>query len=87
MRLRVRDDGIGIDPAVLRAEGRAGHFGLHGMRERSKLAGGKLTVWSGLDAGTEVELTIPASHAYAAASRPRSWLAEKLFGESTTSDS
>jgi len=44
-------------------------------------------VWSGLDAGTEVELTIPASHAYAAASRPRSWLAEKLFGESTTSDS
>ena len=87
MRLRVRDDGIGIDPAVLRAEGRAGHFGLHGMRERSKLAGGKLTVWSGLDAGTEVELTIPASHAYAAASRPRSWLAEKLFGESTPSDS
>jgi len=87
MRLRVRDDGIGIDPAVLRAEGRAGHFGLHGMRERSKLAGGKLTVWSGLDAGTEVELTIPASHAYAATSRSRSWLAEKLFGESTTSDS
>ena len=87
MRLRVRDDGIGIDPAVLRAEGRAGHFGLRGMRERSKLAGGKLTVWSGLDAGTEVELTIPASHAYAAASRPRSWLAEKLFGEGTTSDS
>ena len=81
--MRVRDDGKGIDAAVLRAEGRAGHYGLRGMRERSKLAGGKLAVWSGLDAGTEVEFTIPASRAYASP-RPRSWLAEKLFGESTT---
>jgi len=34
-RLRVRDDGKGIDPAVLRGEGRQGHYGLHGMRERA----------------------------------------------------
>ena len=64
LRVRVRDDGKGIDSEVLRAEGRDRHFGLRGMRERAKLAGGKLTVWSGLDTGTEVELSIPAPHAY-----------------------
>ena len=36
-RLRVRDDGKGIDPAVLSGQGREGHFGLPGMRERAKL--------------------------------------------------
>ncbi|MGO9433249.1 MAG: histidine kinase, partial [Terracidiphilus sp.] len=35
-RLRVRDDGKGIDPEVLLAQGREGHFGLPGMRERGK---------------------------------------------------
>jgi signal transduction histidine kinase len=68
--LRVRDDGKGIDPQVLNRGGREGHFGMHGMRERAQLTGGKLTVWSKLDSGTEVELIIPAAHAYAAASSP-----------------
>jgi signal transduction histidine kinase len=66
VRLRVRDDGRGIDPQTLAARAREGHFGLTGMRERATLAGGMLTVWSSPGAGTEVELTIPASHAYAA---------------------
>ena len=35
------------------------------MRERAKLIGGKLTFWSRPDAGTEVELRIPAARAYA----------------------
>ena len=70
LRVRVRDDGKGIDPEVLRAEGREGQFGLRGMRERAKLIGGKLTVWSGLDAGTEVELSIPAPHAYSSSAPP-----------------
>ena len=82
LRVRVRDDGKGIDPEVLRAQGREGHFGLGGMRERAKVAGGKLTVWSGLDAGTEVELSIPALHAYSSASAARSGLAQKIFGQS-----
>ena len=64
LRLRVRDDGKGIDPQLLRDEGRPGHWGLHGMRERAKLMGGNLELWSNLQAGTEVELTIPASTAY-----------------------
>jgi signal transduction histidine kinase/ligand-binding sensor domain-containing protein len=64
-RLRVRDDGQGIDPQILAGGGREGHFGLRGMRERAKLAGGKLTLWSAPDSGTEVELLIPGSAAYA----------------------
>jgi ligand-binding sensor domain-containing protein/signal transduction histidine kinase len=63
-RLRVRDNGKGIDPKVLEA-GRVGHYGLTGMRERTKLAGGRLVFWSELDSGTELELAVPASLAYA----------------------
>jgi len=62
--VRVRDDGIGIGADVLRQQGRAGHFGFKGMRERAKAIGGQLEIWSEHGAGTEVELTIPASAAY-----------------------
>jgi len=65
LRLRVRDDGKGIDPSVLSAGARAGHYGLPGMQERVKVVGGKLAVWSEVDSGTEVDLTIPGSVAYA----------------------
>jgi signal transduction histidine kinase len=64
LRVRVEDNGKGIDPKILDG-GREGHYGLPGMRERAKLAGGKLTVHSRLDSGTEIELTIPAPLAYA----------------------
>jgi signal transduction histidine kinase len=79
-RLRVRDDGKGIDPAVFSGKGSEGHYGLHGMRERATLSGGKLAVWSEVDLGTEVELCIPASAAYAT-SRRRSWLSRQLAGK------
>ncbi len=45
-RLRIRDDGKGIDPEVLEEQGRAGHWGLAGMRERAQLIGGQLDIWS-----------------------------------------
>jgi signal transduction histidine kinase/ligand-binding sensor domain-containing protein len=86
LRLRVRDDGRGIDETFLTAEGRAGHFGLHGMRERAKLMGGKFTVWTAAESGTEIELIIPAAHAYAASPR-RSWFAEKFSRKSVRSKS
>ncbi len=73
LRLRIRDNGKGIDPNVRGEGGRAGHHGLRGMHERAKLVGGKLAVWSELDAGTDIELSVPASVAYpksAVASRP-----------------
>jgi signal transduction histidine kinase len=64
LRLRFRDDGKGIDPDVLEHGGRAGHWGLPGIRERAKQVGAQLDVWSKLGAGTEVELRIPGSIAY-----------------------
>ena len=76
-RLRVRDDGRGIDPAVLLPQGRQGHYGLPGMRERAAEIGGKLAVWSELDAGTEVELTVPAARAYRE-NGLRSWFSRRL---------
>ena len=64
LQLRVRDDGRGISAQVLSNKGRSGHWGLQGMRERAKLVGGHLEIWSELDSGTEIELSIPASIAY-----------------------
>ena len=64
LQVRIRDDGSGIDPSVLSHEGRSGHWGLTGMRERAKRIGGEMDVWSELGAGTEVELRIGASIAY-----------------------
>jgi signal transduction histidine kinase len=72
-RMRVRDDGKGIDSAILSGQVPEGHFGLNGMRERAKLVGGDLAVWSEVDAGTEVELRIPAGTAYTAAGRGSWW--------------
>jgi signal transduction histidine kinase/ligand-binding sensor domain-containing protein len=77
LRVRVRDDGKGIDAKDLNEDGRTGHFGLRGMRERAKIIGGNLEVWSSPQSGTEVELTIPARAAYATASHPRSWFSRK----------
>jgi signal transduction histidine kinase len=63
-RLRIRDDGKGIDPDErIRAE-RSGHWGLKGMQERAERLGGELEVWSEPGAGTEIELRVPASIAY-----------------------
>jgi ligand-binding sensor domain-containing protein/signal transduction histidine kinase len=65
-RLRIRDDGRGIDPGILEKGGRDDHWGLQGMRERAKRIGGKLDLWSRPGSGTEVELTVPAATAYRA---------------------
>jgi ligand-binding sensor domain-containing protein/signal transduction histidine kinase len=78
-RLQLRDDGQGMDAAVL-PDDRRGHFGLPGMRERAELAGGRLDVWSEVGAGTEIDLTIPAAKAYAATrDHRRAW----WFGKKT----
>ena len=63
LRIRVRDDGVGIDKAV-RSNGHPGHWGLAGMRERAHAIRAELKLWSRESAGTEVELVIPAAIAY-----------------------
>jgi signal transduction histidine kinase len=63
LRVRIRDDGKGMDQKVLES-GREGHHGLPGMHERAKLAGGKLAIWSEVGSGSEVELSVPGGIAY-----------------------
>jgi len=72
--VRIRDDGGGIEPGVLRDGRKEGHFGLSGMRERAERVGGKVTIRSTPDTGTEVEFTAPASRAYGESPGARSWL-------------
>jgi signal transduction histidine kinase/ligand-binding sensor domain-containing protein len=66
-RLRVRDDGKGIDGDTMQRQP-SGHFGLPGMRERAEMAGGRLEVWSKLNSGTQLELSVPGTIAYDGAS-------------------
>jgi signal transduction histidine kinase len=58
LALRVRDNGIGIDP-ITADTGKDGHFGLRGMRERASRIGGKLTLESSSRSGTEIRLIVP----------------------------
>jgi PAS domain S-box-containing protein len=71
LRLRIRDDGRGIDPRVLENGGRAGHWGLIGIRERAKRLAAQLDFYSEAEVGTEVQLTLPASVAYEMSALPR----------------
>jgi signal transduction histidine kinase len=64
LRLRFRDDGIGIDSSVIEHGGRPRHWGLLGIRERAQQIGAQLEIWSELGAGTEIELSVPGSIAY-----------------------
>jgi ligand-binding sensor domain-containing protein len=56
--LRVKDNGVGMDPQVV-AEGKDGHYGLPGMRERALRIGAQLTITSSPADGTEVLLVVP----------------------------
>jgi signal transduction histidine kinase len=78
-RLRIRDDGQGMEQGVLQA-GRSGHFGLPGMRERGRQIGAEFAIWSGVGTGTEIELSIPGWLAYRAAPRRRFWWFRKRIG-------
>jgi signal transduction histidine kinase/ligand-binding sensor domain-containing protein len=68
LRIRIHDDGCGIDPNVLASGGKSSHWGLSGMRERASRIRGHLDIRSRAGAGTAIELTVPGSLAYVAAS-------------------
>ena len=79
LRVRLRDDGIGISPAVLKHGGREGHWGLQGMKERADRIRAKISVWSKEGGGTEVEIIVPASAVFDRKSSRR--LRDKLQGK------
>ena len=81
LKMRVRDDGRGIDAQVLKS-GRPGHWGLPGMRERARNMRATLEVWSRPGAGTEIELTVRAELAYRKRHRvgQRNWWRAASFG-------
>jgi signal transduction histidine kinase/ligand-binding sensor domain-containing protein len=64
LRLRVCDDGLGIDQNTLNTRSQSKHFGLVGMRERAQKIRSRLDVLSRDGGGTEIELVIPAVVAY-----------------------
>ena len=55
--LRISDNGGGMDPNFA-DQGKDGHFGIRGMRERADRNRGKLTLVSSPNAGTEVKLVV-----------------------------
>ena len=63
LQMRVRDNGTGIDPQVLH-NGREGHWGLAGMRERAAKIGALLNISSSAATGTEIRLSVPSSIAF-----------------------
>jgi signal transduction histidine kinase/ligand-binding sensor domain-containing protein len=81
-RVRIRDDGKGME--IEAAGAGTGHFGLPGMRERAKVLGANLEVWSNHDSGTEVQLTMPASKAYETYRRHKRF---RFFGRAETKSS
>jgi len=63
LRVLVQDNGCGLDAQLLQS-GKAGHWGLKGIRERAERIGAKLNVFSNPGAGTQVVLTIAGELAF-----------------------
>lgn len=63
LKLLVRDNGCGIDSEILRS-GREGHWGLTGMRERAEKIKAEIKIWSRVNDGTEVVVSVPRRFAF-----------------------
>jgi len=81
LTLRVIDNGIGIESAVLMS-GKEGHFGLKGMRERAERIASKLTLVSSPNSGAEVTLVVPGSMIFRKANATRFKRVKALFRRS-----
>src|SRR5215472_891294 len=78
LSLRVSDDGHGIDEETLKA-GKAGHFGLAGMRERAQRINATLNILSESAKGTEVVLIVPGKMIFEASQRSAASFFRKLM--------
>lgn len=63
LTLRVSDNGGGIDAEIVE-QGKDGHFGLRGMRERAERIGSKFTLVSSPTSGTLITLLVPGRVAF-----------------------
>jgi signal transduction histidine kinase len=87
LALLVRDNGVGIDRTVAE-EGKNGHFGLQGMRERAARIGGKLTIASSPDSGTQITVIVPGGIVFRKPSpSPLEKIRNVLRGKSPNSNS
>ena len=57
LRLTITDDGVGFDPSA--TDGKPGHYGLLGIRERVRLAGGTFELDAQPGTGTTLRLYLP----------------------------
>ncbi|MEX0977837.1 MAG: PAS domain S-box protein [Pirellulales bacterium] len=62
LRVEIRDFGAGFDPEAV-AEG---HYGLEGIKQRARLAGGSATISSAKSQGTTVKVELPLDRGRAA---------------------
>ena len=69
LRIRIQDDGCGIDSAVLASGGKFSHWGMRGMIERAKKIHARLDISSRVGGGTEIELVVPGAVAFNGARR------------------
>ncbi len=53
--VEIQDNGTGFDPDKVKS----GHFGLLGLRERARLAGGSMTIESNHNQGTIIKMNLP----------------------------
>lgn len=66
----ISDDGIGLPPQLCQSQKESslaysspeGHYGLRGMFERVEAIGGHLTLHSGEEQGTTIEIELPLAH-------------------------
>ena len=59
LQMTIRDNGKGIEPSILNAGGKPGHWGIYNMRERARKIGASLEFSSVPNAGTTLELKLP----------------------------
>jgi signal transduction histidine kinase/ligand-binding sensor domain-containing protein len=85
LTLRVHDNGIGMEPAIV-VKGKPEHFGLQGMRERAERIGSKLTLVSSPRSGTEVTLVVPGRVIFRRSSATRFQRIKTFLGLDAASD-
>jgi signal transduction histidine kinase len=80
-KIRISDDGRGIDTSVLNSRKRANHYGLAGMYERAVALKADLRIANTNGRGAEVVLTVPSVVAYSERGRrPLSRFIYRYFG-------